>query len=322
MSKKMVIVITAFIILVFTYPAKAQQAGKVYRIGYFGGSSRINPAFTKGLSELGYVEGKNFIIEFRPRQRIKSNFDIAKELVTLKVDLLLAVGIDATRAAKQATNTIPIVMGNSSADPVEYGLIDSLARPGGNVTGVIDLLPNLAGKRVELLKEIFPELTRIAHLSPAASSVTPPHFKATEAAAQGLGVRVQNVGVRGPNDLERAFQAATDGGAEALIVVGVSFFIPNLTRITKLETKYGLPAMHTHQRWVPSDGLISYTTDSRSRYRNAASYVDKIFKGIKPADLPVQQAAKFLLEINLKTAKTLGISIPRSILLRATDVIE
>ncbi len=298
--------------------AYAQQAGKVYRIGYLG--NKISSAFRQELRELGYIEGQNLIFEFR-RRRGKQYHGPAKELVDLKVDLILSVGVGATHAAKQATSTIPIVMGNSSADPVQQGLIDSLARPGGNVTGVIDILPNLAGKRLGLLKEIFPNLSRIAHLY-APSPPALAHLKATQAAARKLGVRVQDLKVAGPDDLESAFRAAAEGGAEAAVVVGVNFFIPHRKRIVNLEVKNRLPAMHTHRRWVPLGGLITYTTDSRVRYRRAAQFVDKIFKGAKPADLPVEQPTKFLLEINLKTAKALGITIPPSILLRATKVIE
>ena len=310
-------------ILAAAYSATAQQTGKVWRIGYLTPAPYIWPTFRQGLRELGYVEGKNLTIEFRRRKPTDQYLVLAKELVRLKVDLILVVGLGAARAAKQATSTIPIVMGNSSADPVRHGLIDSLARPGGNVTGVIDLLPDLAGKRVELLKEIFPNLSRIAHFSPGTNVVTTDHLKATEAAARALGVRVQAPKVRGPDDLERAFRAVADGGAEALIVVGVSFFIPHRPRIINLAAMHRLPTMYTHTaRWVRLGGLISYATDVNVRYRRAAQYVDKILKGANPADLPVEQPTKFNLMINLKTAKALGVTFPPSILLRATEVIE
>jgi len=325
MTGKIAAFVMALAILAPSNPVPARQAEKVYRIGYFGGASRVNPAFRHGLRKLGYVEGMNLAIEFRRRQPTKPYLVLAKELVALEVDLVLAVGIGAVIAAKQATSTIPIVMGNSSADPVRHGLIDSLARPGGNVTGVIDILPDLAGKRVELLKVIFPNLSLIAHLSPERSGINPvgrDHLKATEAAARGLGVRVQALNAGSPDDLERAFRAAADGRAEALIVVGVSFFIPHRPRIVKLEAKYRLPTMHTHTRWVQLGGLVSYTTDVNVRYRRAAQYVDKILHGAKPADLPVEQPTKFNLEINLKAAKALGITFPPSILLQATKVIE
>ncbi|MEE9239596.1 MAG: ABC transporter substrate-binding protein, partial [bacterium] len=319
--RKTVLLVLITLALTFTHPAEAQKPGKVYRIGYLT-VSRIHPAFRQSLRELGYVEGKNLTIEFRQRKRGKTYLGLAKELVRLKVDLILAVGMNAARAAKQATRTIPIVMGNSSTDPVRGGLIDSLARPGGNITGVIDILPDLAGKRLELLKEIFPNLSRVAHLSSASSSSGPAHLKETKAAARAMGVRVQALAVRSPGDLERAFRAAAEGGAEALVVVGVSFFIPHRQRIVNLIAKYRLPAIYTHQRWVPAGGLISYTTDSDVRNRRVAHFVDKIFKGAKPADLPVEQPTKFNLEINLKTAKKLGVTIPPEVLLRATRVIK
>ena len=321
MTRMIAFLVTAFVILTLTIPVTAQQTGKVWRIGYLAPRT-IFPAFREEMRALGYIEGKNFTFEYRLAKRSNQYLRLAKELVRLKVDLILAVGIAATRAAKQATSTIPIVMGNSSTDPVRGGLIDSLARPGGNITGVIDLLPDLAGKRLEILKEIFPKLSRVAHLSAASSPSGRAHLKATEAAASALGVRVRALGVRGPDDLERAFRIAAEGGAEALIVVGVNFFIPHRQRIVKLEAKYGLPTIHTHGRWVPLGGLISYRTNSQIRHRRAAWYVDRIFRGAKPAELPVEQPTKYVLEVNLKTAKALGITIPRSILLRATEMIE
>ena len=308
------------------HSAGAQQTERVYRIGYLSNRYMVEyreEALCQGLKELGYVEGKNLVFEWRFTKGNRSRLDeFAAELVRSKVDFIVTSGVGSARAAKQATNTIPIVMGNSSADPVRHGLIDSLARPGGNVTGVIDLLPDLAGKQLELLKEIFPKLSRIAHLSPGSSLVGPDHLKATEAAGRALGVRVDAPKVGGPDDLENAFRASVEGGAEALIVVGVSFFIPHRPRIVNLEIKNRLPTMHTHTPWVPLGGLISYSTDVNVRYRRAAQYVDKIFKGTNPTDLPVEQPTKFNLEKNLKPAKALGITIPPSILLRATKVIE
>ncbi|MFB3123564.1 MAG: ABC transporter substrate-binding protein, partial [Candidatus Binatia bacterium] len=236
--------------------------------------------------------------------------------------LILAVGISATRAARQATSTIPIVTGNSSADPVRHGLVTSLARPGGNITGIIDIMPDLAGKRLELLKETFPKLSRIGHLSVRDFTPGVAHLKETVAAGRALGVRIQALEVAGPDDLESSFRTAVEGGADALIVVGVNFFIPHRQRIVDLEVKYRLPAMHTHGRWVPAGGLISYTTDRATRHRRAAYFVDKVLKGTKPADLPVERATKFVLEINLKTAKQLGITIPPEVLYQATKVIK
>ncbi len=301
----------------------AQQAGKVYRIGYLSNGPRIHKAFGQGLRELGYVEGQNIVIE---RRFFKGKFDLlpelAADLVRLKLDCILTVGIAATRAAKQASSTIPIVMGNFSGDPVRDGVIASLARPGGNITGVFDIMADLAGKRLELLKETFPKLSRVAHLSAFGSPAAAGHLKETETAARELGVGLQPLEVRGPDDLETAFRAVVEGGADALIVVGVSFFIPHRQRIVNLEVKYRLPAMHTHTRWVPAGGLMSYTTDGAVRYRRAATYVDRILKGAKPADLPVERSTKFVFEINLKTAKQLSITIPPNILYQATKVIK
>ncbi len=222
----------------------------------------------------------------------------------------------------QATSTIPIVMGNVSGDPVRDGVIASLACPGGNITGVFGIMSDLAGKRLELLKETFPKLSRVAHLSHRGSGPGLTHHKKIEAAGRALGVRIQALEVPGPDDLESAFRAAVEGGADALIVVGVSFFIPHRQRIVDLEIKYRLPAMHTHGRWVPAGSLMSYTTDSKVRYRRAATYMDRILKGTKPADLPVEQSTKFVFEINLKTAKQLGITIPPNVLYQADKVIK
>ena len=303
-------------------PGEAQQAGKVYRIGYLGKRS-VNTGFRQRLRELGYIEGQNLVFEGR-FSKGKSDLwpEFAADLVRLRVDLILAVGTGATRAAKEATSTIPIVMGNSSADPVRHGLVASLARPGGNVTGIIDIMADLAGKRLELLKETFPKLTRVAHLSARAALPAVDHLKKAEAVARALGIRLQALEVTGPDDLENAFRAAVEGGADALIVVGVNFFIPHRPRIVNLEVKNRLPAMHTHTKWVPAGGLMTYTTDAAERYRRAAMYVDRILKGTKPADLPVERMTKFVFEINLRTAKQLGITIPPNILYQATRVIK
>ncbi len=303
-------------------PAEAQQAGKVYRIGWLA-RSRVHEGFRQRLRELGYIEGQNLIIEWRSAKGKRDLYpELAAELVRLKVDLIFTVGPHATRAAKQATSTIPIVMGNASVDPVRHGLVASLARPGGNITGLFDLMPDLAGKRLELLKEAFPKVSRVGHLSVRGNLPGVAHLKETEAVARALGVRVLALEVRGPDDLENAFRAAVEGGADALIVVGVSFFIPHRQRIVDLEVKYRLPAMHTHRGWVPAGGLMSYRTNNLERYRRAATYVDRILKGTKPADLPVERVTKFVFEINLKTAKQIGVTSPPEILLRATKMIK
>jgi putative ABC transport system substrate-binding protein len=215
-------------------------------------------------------------------------------------------------------------MGNASDDPVRHRLVASLARPGGNVTGVIDMLPDLAGKRLELLKETFPRLSRVGHLVQRGSPDGPvqTHLEETEAAARSLGVQVQALQVPSADDLENAFQAATKGGAEALVVVGTGILIPQRQRIVNLELKNRLPAMHTHPQWVSDGGLMSYTTDQPARYRRAAEYVDSILKSVKPADLPVERPTKFIFEINLKTAKQIGLTIPPNVLARAQKVLQ
>ncbi len=318
------IVTLALGLLAAPLPAEAQQPGKVYRIGYLSRTAAVHEGFRQRLRELGYIEGQNFVIEAARLPKGKRDLypELAAELVRLKVDLIFTVGPHATRAAKQATSTIPIVMGNASVDPVRHGLVASLARPGGNITGLFDLMPDLAGKRLELLKEAFPKVSRVGHLSVRGNLPGVAHLKETEAVARALGVRVLALEVRGPDDLENAFRAAVEGGADALIVVGVSFFIPHRQRIVDLEVKYRLPAMHTHRGWVPAGGLMSYRTNNLERYRRAATYVDRILKGTKPADLPVERVTKFVFEINLKTAKQIGVTIPPEILLRATKMIK
>jgi putative ABC transport system substrate-binding protein len=306
-------------LLLLCVPVDAQQRDKVYRIGYLS-PGPVQEPFREGLHALGYVEGKNLLIEYR--QGPGRFPQLAAELVRLQVDCILAVGIDATRAARLATGAIPIVMGNLSDDPIQHGLIASLARPGGNITGLIDMLPDLAGKRLELLKETFPKLTRVAHLSARGAAPGLAHLKEVETTGRALGIRVQGVEVPAPDGLENAFRAVAEGRAEAIIVVGVNFFIPHQKRIITLQLKHRLAGMHTHASWVPTGGLMSYTTDGAARYRRAAEYVDRILQGTKPADLPVERPMKFEFVINLKTAKQIGLTIPPNVLARATKVIR
>jgi len=315
-----ILTLVALVFLSLSSLAAAQQKDRVYRIGWLTASA-INETFRQAIRGFGYVEGEHLVYVYRQAKQRQNFPRLARELADRNVDLFLTVGVDATRAAKDATRTIPIVMGNSSADPVREGLIQSLSRPGGNVTGVFDLLPDLAGKRVELIKEVFSNLSLIAHIAPE-GPVTRAHLKQVRAAADKLGVEVQVLTVDRPDGLEAAFRAAAARGAEAAIVVGISFFIRQRARIVKLAAKYRLPAIYTHGTWVPHGGFVAYTTDSRARYRRAAWYVDRIFKGAKPADMPVEQPKKFLLQVNLGTAKALGVAIPRSVLIRANEVIE
>jgi ABC-type uncharacterized transport system substrate-binding protein len=319
-QKKALALVPAALLIALCSSAEAQELGKLYRVGYLA-PGPIDESFRRALRDLGYTEGKNLAIEYR--QGPDHYPELAIELVRAKVECILAVGVAATRAAKEATSEIPVVMGNASDDPVRQGLIASLARPGGNVTGVIDMLPDLASKRLELLRETFPKISRVGHLFQGSRGGPGTiHFKETEAAARLMGVRIQALHVASPEELDNAFQAAIQGGAEALMVVGTGFFISYRPRIINLELKNHLPAMHTHGAWVPTGGFMSYTTDEGARYRRAAVYVDKVLKGAKPADLPVERPTKFELLINLKTAKHIGVTIPPNVLARADRVIR
>jgi putative ABC transport system substrate-binding protein len=303
----------------------AQQQGKIWRIGYLApraGESR-DEAFLKALRELGYVEGQNIVIEWRfAKGKADLLPELAAELVRLKVDCIVANGTNSSRAAKQATNTIPIVMGNSGDDPVRQGLVASLARPGGNVTGFVDIGSELAGKRLEILKDTLPKLSRVAILWDPDSRPTAAHIRETEIAARALGVQLQSLEVRDPEGLENAFRVAGKGRAQALIVVTAGLMNSHQAQIINLALKTRLPVMYTGQLFVLAGGLMGYGSDVLAQYRRVATYVDKILKGAKPADLPVQQPTKFELIINLKTAKQIGLTIPPSVLARADQVIK
>jgi ABC-type uncharacterized transport system substrate-binding protein len=318
----------ALVILTASLSAAAQQGTKVHRIGYVrpgtaSATASSNEAFTQHLRELGYTEGQNLVIEARfadgQSERLPA---LVAELVQLQVDCLVVGSIPATHAAKQATSTIPIVMINASDDPVRQGLITSLARPGGNITGVIDIAEQLAGKRLTLLHEAFPHIARVGHLSDKNSPPGAADLQEVEAAARLVGVRVQPLAVQGPEDLEQAFRAASAERAEALIVADHGFLNSHRERIVHLVDTIRLPVMYTNAEFVKSGGLMSYADDTLERARRAATFVDKILKGAKPADLPVEQPTKFELVINLKTAKALGLTIPSSVLLQATEVIQ
>jgi putative tryptophan/tyrosine transport system substrate-binding protein len=307
--------------------AEAQQPKKVYRIGYITNRTEIGPneeAFRRGLRELGYIEGENLVIEWRfTSGQLDRNPEIAAELVRLKVDCIVTAGLGASRAAKQSTSTIPIVMANVSDDPVRNKLIDSLARPGGNITGFTDIAHDLAGKRLELVKETLPKASRVAVLWYSVSPVAAKQLQETEIAARPLGVRIQSLEVRSPEDLDYAFQTANKQRAEGLIAVSFGGLLVNhRQRVVNLATNNRLPTMYTISEFVETGGLMSYAPDGPDRVRRAASYVDKILKGTKPADLPVQQPMKFELIINLKAAKQIGLTIPPNVLARADRVIR
>ena len=312
--------------------AGAQQAGKVFRIGYLVLGSLESPegrpsldAFRQGLRERGYVEGQNIIVEYRPADgRAERLPALAAELVRLKVDLIVAGATPSARAARQASSTIPIVASNM-ADPVQDGLVASLARPGGNVTGSTFLGPELVPKRLALLKEVLPGASRIAvlwHPGAFGERTMNDMVKETEAAARTLGVQLQFAEVRHPDEFDRAFSAMAGAHASALIVFPSAMLFNERTRIVALAAQRRLPAMYQSRGFVELGGLIAYGTSITDGYRHAATYVDKILKGAKPGDLPVEQPTKYELVINLKTARALGLTIPPSLLQRADQVIE
>lgn len=326
------IAVLTFSALLFTlsFPAaKAQQAGTVYRIGYLTmrpiqAEQHWIGAFQQRLQELGYVEGKNLLIEFRraPVGQPEKLREGSAELVRLKVNVIVASGDTAAHIAKKATPTIPIVFA-VSADPVGTGLVQSLARPGGNVTGLSDLHSVLVTKRLELLKEVVPSASRIAVLVNPASRVNSLQLKDVQEAAPAFGLTILSVAITGPDDIEPGFAVIKKGRAGAILVLGGNpAHAANRRRIINLAAKDRLPTFYTIKENVEAGGLMSYGTNFTDLWRRAAVYVDKILKGAKPADLPVEQPTKFELVINLKTAKQIGLTIPPSVLYRADRVIR
>ena len=327
MTKKALALLVASVALVFAHIAQAEQPGKVPRIGYLSAVSLSsdatrNEAFRQGLKDLGYVEGKNIVIEYRYAEGKLDRFpDLAGELVRLKVDVLVVSGATAIRAAKNVTNVIPIVMTNVS-DPVVLRLVASLARPGGNITGLSNLAPDLGGKRLELLKETVPKLSRVAVLADPSTQAYGPQMKEIEVAARAFGLQLQPAEVRGAKDLENTFSAMTKARAGAFIGLQQPTLTILQERIAELAVKKRLPAMFPNREHVDADGLMSYGLNYPDLYRRAATYVDKILKGTKPADLPVEQPMKFEFVINLKAAKQIGLTIPHEVLARADKVIK
>ena len=320
------IFLVATLLLAWFDPADAQQPAKIPRIGYVSVSGVPNApgtlveTFRQKLRELGYIEGQNILVEYRYAAEKPDQIPrFVAELVQLQVDVLVSSSSDAIRAAKQATKTIPIVM-VASFDPVATGIVDSLARPGGNITGLTKLTRELSGKRLELLKEAFPQISRVGILGTQGGTF----FKEYEVAALALKIPLQLFEVlRGPNpDLDGTFQAATKGRVSALIVAGSSQINIFQKRINELAIEKRLPSMHETPGWVDRGGLMSYSSNDAENFRRAAVFVDKILKGTKPADLPVEQPMKFEFIINLKTAKQIGLTIPPNVLVRADRVIR
>ena len=326
MNPKLFWLLTA-ILLVSIHRAEAQQPGKVPRIAYLSGASpSTSPArreaFGQGLIELGYVEGKNVVIE---RRWADGKFDrlpaLAAELVLIKVDIIVTAGPQTTRPAKEATSTIPIVMAQDP-DPVGNGFVASLALPGGNITGLATFAPELSGKQLELLKESIPQLSRVAVFGTSSNPGNTQNLREAELSAKAFGVKLQYIDVLGPKDFEAAFRAASKERADAVLILPGSILNLQRTKLTDLALKSRLPAIYPQTEFTEAGGLMYYGTNTPDLFRRAAIYVDKILKGAKPANLPVEQPTKFELVINLKTAKQIGLTIPPNVLARADRVIR
>jgi putative ABC transport system substrate-binding protein len=316
----------ALTLAILAAPLMAEAQQPVPRIGYMHAGSRLDAtyeAFQQGLRDLGYLEGKNIVLEYRYAEgKVDRLPGLAAELVRIKVDIIVASTEPGARAAKNATKTIPIVMVGVGAGPVEAGLVESLARPGGNISGLTSLGVELAGKRLELLKETVPKVARVAILYDPANRANLLQVKEIQAAARPLGLTVQSWEVRGAADFERVFTAVSKERPDGLYVPGGPLMFANEKRIVDFALKSRLPSVSPRREVVDAGGLMSYGVDPVDHYRRAATYVDKILKGAKPADLPVEQPTKFELVINLKTAKALGLTVPQLLLLRADQLIQ
>ncbi len=327
MKKKIISFVLGALLLALSVPIEAQQPKKVPRIGFL---SSLSPAvvsdrmeaFRQGLRELGYVEGKNIVIEWRYAEGKTERLpDIAAELVRLNVDVIVTGGPAVNRSAKEATGTIPIVMAFDN-DPVGNGFAASLARPGGNITGLSTHYPEISGKQLELLKEIVPRLSRVAVLGNSTVPGNAQALRETELAAGVFGVKLQYLDIQNPKEIETAFRAASKGRADAVLVLGSQVVTSHPKQFVELAAKSRLPAIYWSPEFVEAGGLITYSVSIIDLFRRTAIYVDKILKGAKPADLPVEQPTKFELVINLKAAKQIGLTIPPNVLVRADKVIK
>jgi len=328
MKTKITVLTICAMLFALCLPAEAQQPAKVPRIiGFLGVTSpstisaRVE-ALRQGLRELGYEEGKNIVIEYRWAEgKFDRLPDLAGELVRLKVEVIVTGGPADTRAAKEATNTIPIVMGFDN-DPVGSGFVASLAHPSGNITGLSTLSPELSGKRLELLREVLPKLFRVAVLGTSIQPGNTQSLKETELAARAFGIQLQHLDVLDPKDIQTAFRAASKGGADAVLVLQSPVFNPRRIHLAELAVKNRLPAMYPQGEYVEDGGLMTYGPSMTDLFRRGATYVDKILKGAKPADLPIEQPKKFEFIVNLKAAKQIGLTIPPNVLARADRVIR
>ena len=307
--------------------ARAQKPAKVWRVGMLDTTAAtLNAAnvdaFRKAMHQLGYIEGQNLILEYRSGDGHIERFPhLAAELVRLNVDIIVTRGTPAALAAKSATATIPIVMA-AIGEPVETRMVASLARPGGNVTGLSAFVTELTGKRVEIIRELIPQVSRIALVDNMANRSVPAQWDETKRAALALGIQSQLYDVRTAEDIERAFSSAIAQQVNALSVGNDSVVIANRVRVAELSAKHRLPTIYATREFVEVGGLLSYAAHYPDLYRRAAAYVDRIFKGTNPADLPVEQPTKFELVVNLKTARTLGLEVPPSLLARADEVMD
>ena len=329
MRKKFIALALSAMLFALSLSAQAQQPKKIPRIGYVSGVGDPNTpgpqveAFRQGLRELGYTEGKNILVDYRYAEGKQERYqNFVAELVQLKVDVLIVTNPAAIRAAVQATKAIPIIM-VTTEDPVTTGIVQSLARPGGNITGLSRLTRELSGKRLELFKEVLPGISRVGILGDAATPVEMKPLKYYEPAARALKIKLQSLDVFGPNpDFEGAFQAAPNGRGSAIIASRSALLIRYRKRIADLAIKKRLPLMAEGIDYVEAGGLMSYSADDAENHRRAAYYVDRILKGTKPADIPIEQPTKFDFVINLKTAKALGLTLSPNILARADKVIK
>ncbi|HWP60468.1 MAG TPA: ABC transporter substrate-binding protein [Candidatus Acidoferrales bacterium] len=328
MRKKSFVFALCAVLLALTYSASAQQAKKIPRIGFLSASSPVAlsdrlEAFRQGLRELGYVEGKNVVIEYRYAEgKLDRLHELTAELVRLKVEVIVTAAPSSTRSAQQATSTIPIVMAGIGGDPVEAGFVTSLARPGANITGLSALNPELSGKQLQLLTEIIPKLSRVAVLGTSTLPRYAEGMQAIKLAAEPFKIQLQPLDVRGPAQIEIVFNEARKSRSDAVLVQASPVLEAHRTKIASFALKAKLPTMSWAREFVEAGGLMSYGTNIPDLYRRAAIYVDKILKGVKPAELPVEQPTKFELVINLKTAKQIGLTIPPNVLARADKVIK
>jgi putative tryptophan/tyrosine transport system substrate-binding protein len=327
MIKTILVCLLAIFFLATVVPAGAQQAARLPRIGFLSAVSASSiagryGAFRQGLRELGYIEGKNITIDSRYADgKLDPLNQLTVELVRLNADVIVTTGPSSTRAAKKATSTIPIVMAQD-ADPVGSGFVASLARPDGNITGLSTLAPELSGKQLEILKEILPRLSRIAVLGTSTQLGNAQSLRETELAAAAFRVQLQYLDILNSNDIEAAFPAARKGRADAVLMLASPVLNSRRKQIADLAVKSHLPVMFFAPEYVQDEGLMSYAPHFAELFRRAATYVDKILKGAKPGDLPVEQPTKFELVINLKTAKQIGLTIPPNVLARADRVIK